>query len=92
LTIAVLSAYGQPQIGGYTPAEITAAYGLNAITFKSPAGTTVNGNRDGETIALIGEYHDPSIRSVLNTFDKEYQLPDPSLTVVNLAGNQTNNT
>ena len=26
----LLSAYGQPQIGGYTPAEITAAYGLDA--------------------------------------------------------------
>ncbi len=88
----LLSAYGQPQIGGYTPAEITAAYGLNAITFKSSAGTTVNGNGAGETIALIEEYHDPNIRSDLNTFDRAYHLPDPSLTVVNLAGNQTNNT
>ena len=53
------------QPGGYTPAEITAAYGLNAITFKSSAGTTVNGNGAGETIALIEEYHDPNIRSDL---------------------------
>jgi hypothetical protein len=26
---------GQPQMTGYTPAEITAAYGLNAITFTT---------------------------------------------------------
>jgi subtilase family serine protease len=88
----LLSGHGQPQIGGYTPAEITAAYGLNAITFKSSSGTTVSGNGAGETIALIEEYHDPNIRSDLSTFDSAYQLPDPSLDVVNLAGNQTDNT
>ena len=87
----LLSALAQPQPGGYTPAEITAAYGLNAITFKSSAGTTVSGNGAGETIALIEEYHDPNIRSDLNTFDRMYNLPDPSLKVVNQAGNQTNN-
>jgi hypothetical protein len=89
---SLLSAYWQPFIGGYTPAEITAAYGLNANTFKSSAGTSVSGNGAGETIALIEEYHDPNIRSDLNTFDNEYHLPGPSLTVVNLAGIQTNNT
>ncbi len=87
----LLSGFAQPQPGGYTPAEITAAYGLNAITFKSSAGTTVNGNGAGETIALIEEYHDPNIRSDLDTFDRMYNLPDPLLTVVNQAGNQTNN-
>jgi Subtilase family len=88
----LLSAYVQPLIGGYTPAEITAAYGLNAVTFKSSAGTPVNGDGAGETIALIEEFHDPNIRSDLSTFDSAYHLPNPSLTVVNLAGNQTNNT
>ena len=83
---------GSLRSGGYTPAEITAAYGLNVITFKSSAGTPVNGNGAGETIALIEEYHDPNIRSDLSTFDSAYHLPDPSLTVVNLAGNQTDNT
>ncbi|HEV3311851.1 MAG TPA: hypothetical protein VG815_15175, partial [Chloroflexota bacterium] len=87
-----MSAYGQPQTGGYTPVEITAAYGLNGITFNSSAGTPVNGNGAGETIALIEEYHDPNIRTDLTTFDSAYQLPGASLTVVNLAGNQTNNT
>ena len=76
---------------GFTPAQITAAYGLNAITFKSSAGSTVTGNGAGETIALIEMYHDPNLTSDLHTFDQEYGLPDPTLTVDNLAGTQTNN-
>ncbi len=87
----LLSGYGQPQMGGYTPAQISAAYGLNAITFTSSAGSTVSGNGTGETIALIEEYHDPNLRSDLSTFDRMYNLPNPSLKVVNQAGNHTNN-
>ena len=75
---------------GLTPAQITAAYGLNAITFKSSSGTTVAGNGAGETIALIEMYHDPNLTSDLHTFDQAYGLPDPALTVDNLAGTQTN--
>ena len=78
-------------LSGYTPAQITSAYGLNAITFTSSAGSTIKGDGSGETIALIEEYHDPNIQSDLKTFDRTYNLPDPSLTVVNQAGNQTNN-
>jgi subtilase family serine protease len=64
---------------------------LKAITFTSSAGTTVSGNGEGETIALIEEYHDPNIRSDLHTFDRTYNLPDPSLRLLNQAGNRTNN-
>ena len=77
-------------LSGYTPAQITSAYGLNAITFTSSSGSTIKGDGSGQTIALIEEYHDPNIRSDLKTFDSKYNLPDPSLTVVNQAGNQTN--
>ncbi len=87
----LMSGATQPPSGGYTPAEITAAYGLNAINFTSAGGSTVKGNGAGETIALIEEYHDPYIRADLSTFDKEYDLPNPSLTVVNQAGSATNN-
>ena len=87
----LLSGYAQHQTGGYTPAEITSAYGLNAITFKSSTGATVKGDGSRETIALIEEFHDPNIQSDLNTFDSKYGLPDLTLTVVNQAGNQTNN-
>jgi subtilase family serine protease len=78
-------------LSGYTPAEITSAYGLNAITCTSSTGSTIRGDGSGQTIALIEEYHDPNIRSDLKTFDTNYHLPDPALTVVNQAGNRTNN-
>ena len=44
----------------------------------------------GETIALIEAYHDPTLASDLKTFDQMYKLPDPSLSVINQAGGQTN--
>ncbi len=87
----LLSGYTQPQTGGYTPTQITRAYGLNAITFTSSTGSTIKGDGSGQTIALIEEYHDPNIQSDLSTFDSKYHLPRASLTVVNQAGNQTNN-
>ena len=75
---------------GYTPAEITAAYGLNDITFTSSSGAKVTGNGAGETIALIEMYNDPNLQSDLATFDAKYGLPTPTLTVDNQAGSQTN--
>ena len=75
---------------GFTPAQITAAYGLNGISFNSSSGSSVTGNGAGETIALIEMYHDPNLQSDLHTFDQQYGLPDPTLTVDNLAGTQTN--
>ncbi len=87
----LLSGYYSPvQPSGYTPAQITAAYGLNAITFTSSAGATVKGDGSGETIALIEMYHDPNLASDLATFDAAYGLPTPTLNVVDQAGNQTN--
>jgi len=71
---------------GLTPAQLTAAYGLNAITLTSSAGKTVKGDGSGETIALIEAYNDPTIASDLHTFDQRYGLPDPTLTVVNQSG------
>ena len=40
---------------------------------------------------MIEEYHDPNLQSDLRTFDRKYDVPRASLTVVNQAGNQTNN-
>ncbi len=54
-------------------------------------GTTVKGDGTGETIALIEMYHDPNLASDLHTFDQQYGLPDPTLDVINQAGNQTDN-
>ncbi len=75
---------------GLTPAQITAAYGLNAITFTPSSGSPVTGDGSGETIALIEMDHDPNLTSDLHTFDQKFGLPDPTLNVVNQAGTQTN--
>ena len=74
---------------GFTPAQITSAYGLNAISLSSSAGTTVTGDGTGQTIALIETYHDPNIQASLNAFDIAYGLPHLTLTVINQAGSQT---
>jgi subtilase family serine protease len=76
-------------LSGLSPAEVTSAYSLNAITFGTPSGSTVKGDGTGETIALIEAFHDRNITSDLNTFDQAYGLPNPTLTVDNLAGNQS---
>jgi hypothetical protein len=71
-------------------AELTHAYGLDAITFATPAGATVPGDGRGETIALIEAYHDPTLASDLAVFDQANGLPDPPLAVVDQAGTKTN--
>ena len=47
------------------------------------------GDGSGETIALIEMYNDPNLKSDLKTFDANYGLPNPTLTVVDQAGKQT---
>ena len=85
----LLSGYAPISSSGYTPAQLTSAYGLNAITFTSSSGAPVKGDGTGETIALIEMYSDPNLQSDLETFDAQYGLPVPALTVVNQAGSQT---
>ena len=86
----LLSGYSPVSSTGLTPAQLTIAYGLNAITFTSSSGTTVKGDGSGETIALIEAYDDPNLASDLKTFDQAYNLPAANLTVVDQAGSQTN--
>ncbi len=74
---------------GYTPAQITAAYALNAISFTSSSGATVKGDGTGQTIALVEVYHDPNLQASLNTFDSTYNLPPITVNVINQAGTQT---
>jgi subtilase family serine protease len=77
-------------LSGLTPAQLTSAYGLDSITF-STGSVTVKGDGTGQVIALIEAYHDPTLRSDLTTFDREFNLPDPpQLIVANQAGSQTN--
>ncbi len=77
-------------LSGLTPAQITAAYGLDSITFPTASGP-VKGNGAGETIALIEAYHDPYIASDLATYDQTFGLPaPPRLIIADQAGNVTN--
>ncbi len=77
-------------LSGFTPAELTHAYGLDAIQFTTPSGATVKGDGTGETIALVEAYHDPTLVADLHAFDQAFNLPDPTPTVVTL-GNGTSN-
>jgi hypothetical protein len=77
-------------LSGLTPALLSHAYGLDAISFTSPSGATVPGNGSGETIAIIEAYHDPTLVSDLAVFDQTYNLPATTPTVVNLGGARSN--
>ncbi|MGN6369261.1 MAG: hypothetical protein ACTHN5_13450 [Phycisphaerae bacterium] len=66
---------------GHTPAQIRQAYSLNGLTFGSTAATGA-----GQTIAIIDAYNDPTIASDLHTFDAQFGLSDPNLTVLNENG------
>ncbi len=76
-------------LAGLTPAQVTTAYGLDAIRFPTASGTS-KGNGSGETIALIEAYHDPYLANDLHTFDVAFGLPDPSLVVADQAGSVSN--
>jgi subtilase family serine protease len=72
---------------GYSPAQIRAAYGIDAITFSNG---TITGDGAGQTIAIIDAYSDPNIASDLAAFDAEYGLSaPPSFTVDNLGATTT---
>ena len=76
-------------LSGYSPAQITAAYGLNDISLRSSSGVMITGDGTGQTIALVEVYHDPNIQASLDEFDAVYGLPNISLDVINQAGNLT---
>ncbi len=67
---------------GLTPAQVTAAYGLDGLTF---GGKPADGS--GQTIAIVDAYNDPNIAAELAFFDTSNNLPaPPSLTVVGQSG------
>jgi subtilase family serine protease len=72
-------------LSALTPAQITHAYGLDAVTFSS-GGQTIKGDGSGETIAIVDAFHDPYLASDLHTFDQQFGLNDPALAQVDLAG------
>jgi subtilase family serine protease len=74
---------------GLSPEQIRAAYGVSTIQVTSPSAAATPLDGTGETIALIELNSDPSLASDLATFDARYNLPTPALSIVNLAGSQT---
>ena len=70
---------------GFSPSQIEAAYGFNNIPFASYTGSgPLPGT--GQTIAIVDAYNDPDIYSNLETFDAQYGLVNPNLTVLNQSG------
>ncbi len=65
--------------GGYTPAQIRAAYFLNPLLVSG-----INGK--GTTIAIVDSFGSPTIRKDLAHFDKTFKLTNPVLDIIHPAG------
>ncbi len=64
----------------YEPAQLQRAYDLEPLYRRHLDGT-------GETIAIVVSFGSPTIRPDLETFDRDYHLPDPpDLTVIQPSG------
>ena len=63
---------GQPS--GFSPQQISQAYGFNQIAFNNGA---IKGDGSGQTIAIVDVADQPNIASDLQTFDSMYGLPPP---------------
>jgi subtilase family serine protease len=65
---------------GYSPAQISAAYGFNLVS----------GNGAGTTIAIVDAYNNPNIAADLKAFDAQFGLAaPPNFTVVSQTGSTT---
>jgi subtilase family serine protease len=74
---------GQPAIapsGGYTPAQIRAAYFLRPLL-----NAGINGK--GQSIVIVDSFGSPTIAHDLAVFDKQFRLPaPPALKIIHPAG------
>jgi subtilase family serine protease len=67
-------------VGGYTPAQIRAAYFLNPLLRKGIDGR-------GQSIVIVDSFGSPTIRHDLKVFDRQFRLPPPrSLMIIHPAG------
>ncbi len=65
---------------GYSPAQISQAYGFNLVS----------GNGAGTTIAIVDAYNNPNIAADLKAFDTQFGLAaPPNFTVVSQTGSTT---
>src|SRR5713101_5870637 len=68
----------------YTPADITAAYGVNSLHATGVTGA-------GQTIVIVDAYGSPTALQDLQFFSTTFGLPAPDLTIVNPTGTPTFN-
>lgn len=66
----------------YTPTEIRAAYGIDALHAEGLTGR-------GQTIVVIDSYGSPTALSDLQTFSTTFGLPAPDLTIIHPTGTPT---
>ena len=82
----ILSPFAASPVG-FTPAQITQAYGINNILFGS-----IRGDGTGQTVAVVAAYHTPTALNDLVQFSTQFGLPDPTnlFTQVSQTGSTTN--
>src|SRR4051794_24659274 len=60
-------------VNGYTPAQISKAYGFgDNLTLDNGTGGTIKGDGAGQTIAIVDAYDDPNIAKDLKTFSDQF--------------------
>jgi subtilase family serine protease len=57
---------------GFTPAQIRRAYGFDNVTFGDG---TIQGDGEGQTIAIVDAYNQTNITSDLGVFNQAFSLP-----------------
>jgi subtilase family serine protease len=67
------------QLPCYDPAQIQQAYGLSGFYAQNTTGA-------GVSIAIVDSYGSPTVWNDLTTFDSQYGLPNPKLTIIHPAG------
>ena len=65
--------------GGYTPAQIRAAYSVKPLLRRG-----INGK--GTSIVIVDSFGSPTIRRDLAVFDREFRLRAPTLMIIHPAG------
>ena len=75
MPVAVSPLVGTSSPGGFTPAQIRQAYGIDQIAFSNGA---IQGNGSGQTIAIVTAYHNNKISSDLAAFDSYFNIAPPS--------------
>jgi subtilase family serine protease len=81
------AAITDPTIVGYTPSQISSAYGFNQISSFSTQSGSEPANGSGQTIAIVDAYNDPNIASDLAVFDSTFGIAaPPSFKIVSETG------